>query len=107
MGGSPPGRGAGSPGPAAAAALKVLCPEMYDGNGGVAQSGVQAGSAVTSGLTPPSPARIAVTGRQVSYVYLAPQAAIPASARAMSSRANSRAEPSRPVRCATAAIAAI
>ena len=50
----------------AAAALKVACPEVYDENAGVAQSGVQVGSPAVRGLPSVSPARMAVTGRQKS-----------------------------------------
>jgi hypothetical protein len=68
---------------------------MEDGNVGVFQRGVQAGSAVSSGLTPLAPSRITVTGRTLLYVYLTYQASIPASARAMSTTANARADCSR------------
>src|SRR5437588_12926459 len=62
-----------------AAALKVLCPEIYVGNGGVTSSGVQVGSA---------PLRMAVIGRQKLSVYFASQAAMPASASAQFSAKN-------------------
>src|SRR3954468_13431640 len=61
----------------AAAALKVLCPEMYAGNGGVTRSGVQVGSATVGGLPSRSAWRIAVTGRQRLKAYLQSQATIP------------------------------
>ena len=76
---------------AAAAPLKLEWPEMYVGNGGVTISGVQAGSAVVSGLPSVSAARMPVTGRQKSVAYLASQAMIAASAIATLSIANSRA----------------
>src|SRR5687767_11824993 len=76
---------------AAPAALKVLCPEVYAGNGGVGMSGVQFGSAAVSGLPSASAARMAVTGRHRSKAYLQSHEAIPASARAMFKSANSRA----------------
>src|SRR5262245_35629766 len=76
---------------AAPAALNVLCPDVYDGNGGVGISGVQSLSATVSGLPSVSAARMAVTGRQKLYSYFASQATRTASARAMLSRANSRA----------------
>src|SRR6266704_3261811 len=63
----------------AAPPLKVLWPEVYVGNGGVANSGVQVGSAVVAGLPSMSALRIAVTGRQSWYVYLESKHAIPAS----------------------------
>src|SRR5262245_10048297 len=74
-----------------AAALKVLCPEVYDGNAGVTSSGVHDGSAVVSGLPSVSAARMAVTGRQKLKWNLASQQTMPASARATSSSANRRA----------------
>ena len=47
----------------AAVALKVLCPELYDGKGGVAISGDQPASASVSGLPSAAAFRIAVIGR--------------------------------------------
>src|SRR5438552_15192905 len=76
---------------AALAPLTPLWPEVYDGWFGVTSSGVQAGSAAVSGLPSVSAARIAVTGRQKLYVYLASQTAIAASAWVTLSRANRRA----------------
>src|SRR4051794_8650915 len=55
---------------AAAAPLNELCPEVYDGNGGVGKSGVQSGST----------SRIAVTGRQKSNENLHSQQMMEASA---------------------------
>ena len=52
-------------------------------------------SAVVSGLPSVSAARIAVTGRQRLYSYLASQVEMMASAIAMFSRANRRASPTR------------
>lgn len=46
------------------APLNVLCPEVYEGNGGVAISGSQVGSASVWSLPSVSAARIAVIGRQ-------------------------------------------
>src|SRR5437764_4780316 len=66
---------------AAAAPLNELCPDVYDGNGGVGRSGVQFGSA----------GRMAVTGLQKSNRYLQSQQIIPASAIATFNSANSRA----------------
>src|SRR5437762_1190420 len=66
---------------AAPAPLNELCPDVYDGNGGVAMSGVQVGSV----------ARSAVTGRHTSNLYLHSQQIIAASASATFSSANSRA----------------
>src|SRR5437868_5303425 len=82
-----------------AAPLKVLWPESYDGKLGVVRSGVQVGSAAVAGLPSVSAARMAVIGRQKLYVYFASQQAIPASARAMSRAANSRAFCSMEVCC--------
>src|SRR6476660_9735513 len=66
---------------AAPAPLKELCPDVYDGNGGVGRSGVQVGSA----------SRIAVTGRHTSKWYLQSQQTMAASAIATFKSANSRA----------------
>src|SRR3954447_11349087 len=55
----------------AGAALMVPCAPGYAGSRAVADSGVQFGSAVVSGLPSLSALRIAVTGRQNAYVYLA------------------------------------
>src|SRR4051794_26193149 len=76
---------------AAAAPLKVLCPEVYDGKGGVVSSGAQLGSGAVSGLPSRSASWMAVTGRQKAKLYLQSQQVMPASARAMLSRANRRA----------------
>jgi len=76
---------------ASAAPLKVLCPDIYSGKGGVVTSGSHWGSAVVLGLLSVSAWRIAVTGRHKLYSYLASQQLIAASARAIFSRANNRA----------------
>src|SRR6478609_3283009 len=56
----------------APAALIVLCAPGYDGSAAVlTESGSQVGSATVSGLPSVSARRIAVTGRQSRYVYLA------------------------------------
>src|SRR5262249_29655946 len=60
----------------AAAAPYALCPDEYDGCAGVASSGVQVGSAAVAGLPSVSAARMAVTGRQKLYRYLASQVAM-------------------------------
>src|SRR5262249_46669617 len=77
----------------AAAPLKVLWPEMYSGNGGVAISGSQLGSAAVAGLPSVSASGIAVTGRQnplpPTKKYFASQATMAASASAMFNSANS------------------
>src|SRR5881275_2828216 len=80
-----------SPSAAAAAPLKVLWPEVYEGNGGVVSSGRQFGSRSVSGLPSRSASRIAVIGRQRSYLNLHSQQQTPASARQTLSSANSRA----------------
>src|SRR2546425_5547217 len=77
---SPPKRAAST---AAAAPLKVLCPDVYSGNGGVTSSGVQPASFSVSTGGSRSPLRIAVTGRQNSNLYLQSQEMIAASASAM------------------------
>src|SRR5262249_51268479 len=59
----------------AAAALWPLWPEMYEGWFGVTSSGVQVESARVAALPSLSAARMAVTGRQKLYVYLASQTA--------------------------------
>src|SRR5438093_13573521 len=69
-----------APSAAAPAPLKELCPEVYDGNGGVGNSGDQSGST----------ARIAVTGRQRSNENLQSQQTTEASAIATFNSANSR-----------------
>src|SRR5260221_8345138 len=74
-----------------AAPLKVLWPEMYSGNGGVVSNETQLVSIKVSGLLSRSPCWIAVIGRQVLYLYLASQAAMPASAIARFKSANTRA----------------
>src|SRR4051794_826564 len=48
----------------AAAPLKLLCPDVYDGNDGVVRSGSQFGSGSVAGLWSLSASRIAWTGRQ-------------------------------------------
>src|ERR1051325_1961738 len=55
----------------APAVLIVPCAPGYEGSGAVADSGVQFGSPVVSGLSSASAPRIAVTGRQKRYAYLA------------------------------------
>src|SRR5438552_9697252 len=74
---------------AAAAPLKVLWPEVYEGNGGVVSSGRQSGWRSVSGLPPRSASRTAVIGRQKSYLNLHSQQQTPASARQTLSSANS------------------
>src|SRR4051812_28001835 len=76
---------------AAAAPLKVLCPETHSGNGGVTSKGVHEPSATVSGFPSVSALRMAVIGRQKLYRYLQSQATIPASARAKLSNAKRRA----------------
>src|SRR5262245_50486171 len=91
----------------AAAAPYALCPDEYDGCAGVTISGAQVGSAAVSGLPSVSAARMAVTGRQKLYSYLASQVAMYASAPARFMSANSRAFSDR-VKCrASATLAAI
>src|SRR5262249_35363340 len=68
----------------AAAALNVLWPDVYDGNGGVVSSGVQSRSSEST-------SRMACTGRQTLNLYLQSQQPMPASARAKLSSANRRA----------------
>src|SRR5438067_3267826 len=58
---------------AADAPLTPLWPELYDGWAGVTRNGAQAVSAVVPGLPSVSAARMAVTGRQKLYLYLASQ----------------------------------
>src|SRR5205807_7904113 len=72
---------------AAAAPLNELCPDVYDGNGGVSRSGCQSGSGVTSGSPSRPAARTAVAGRQKSNRYLQSQQAIATSASATLSAA--------------------
>ena len=75
----------------AAALLTQEWADGYSGWSGVGRKGVQAGSASVASLPSVSAARMAVTGRQKLYVYLASQQAIPASANATLSIANKRA----------------
>src|SRR6476620_3351427 len=66
----------------AAAPARLECPEGYSGCAEVVRNGVHVGSATVSSF-PSSPAkRIAVTGRQNTYRYLASQVAMDASAMA-------------------------
>src|ERR1700730_6310982 len=76
---------------AAPAPLKELCPDTYDGNGGVGSSGCQSGSGSVSGLSSSAAWRMAVIGRHKRCPYLHSQHAMPASAIAKFSTANSRA----------------
>src|SRR5262245_30774092 len=76
---------------AAAAPLKVLWPEVYDGKGGVLSSDSQFGSAASDSFFNAPAARIAVTGRQKSILNLQSQHAMAASAKATLSMASSRA----------------
>src|ERR1044071_155821 len=72
-------------------ALKVLCPDVYDGNGGVAMSGVQFVSASVSGLPSTSACWMPVMGRQLLYAYLVSHATMAASATVRLSSAKRRA----------------
>src|SRR5262249_25070294 len=76
---------------AAAAPLKVLWPEVYDGNGGVGNSGSQSGSGGRLAVFSFAAVRIAVTGRQKSNRYLLSQQLIAVSASATLSSAKRRA----------------
>src|SRR5687767_13125913 len=76
---------------AAPAALNVLWPDVYSGNGGVTRSGVHSASFTVSSRGSRSPLRIAVIGRQKWKVYLQSQDTIAASASAMFKSAKSRA----------------
>src|SRR5690349_6399139 len=67
------------------------CPEMYDGWFGVVRNGVQSASPAGTSFPSASSARMAVTGRQKSYSYLASQMPITESAIEVEIRANSRA----------------
>src|SRR6266568_981516 len=75
----------------AAAPLKVLWPETYDGNGGVFNSGVHSASALSFSVFNSFALWIAVTGRHRSHLNLHSQQQIPASARATFKSAKSRA----------------
>src|SRR5262245_30432962 len=76
---------------AAAAPLKVLWPDVYDGNGGVFRSGIHWGSAVSFSFFNSPALRMAVTGRQKSHLNLHSQQQIAASASATFRSAKSRA----------------
>src|SRR5688572_26509465 len=76
---------------AAPAALNVLWPDVYSGNGGVTRSGVQPASFSVSARGSRSPPRMAVIGLQKWKVYLQSHDTIAASASAMFSTAKSRA----------------
>src|SRR5947209_6409485 len=76
---------------AAAAPLKLLCPDVYAGNGGVSSSGVQLRSAGAAGLPLSSDSRMAVIGRQNANVNLHHQHRIAVSAMLTFSSANRRA----------------
>src|SRR5258706_4277350 len=76
----------------------------YSGCMGVSMNGVQLGSRSVASLPSASPLRIAVTGRQRLYVYLASNTAISASSIAIAAIASRRAfaVTSRPRAAATA-----
>src|SRR5262249_43221920 len=76
---------------AAAAPENVLCPDVYDGNGGVGRGGSQFGSSGTVGAFLCATSRIAVIGRQNSLSNLMIQQTRPASARLRFSIAKRRA----------------
>src|SRR4030095_3629820 len=63
----------------------------YSGCMGVSMNGVQLGSRSVASLPSRSPLRIAVTGRERLYVYLASKTAISASSMAIAAIARSRA----------------
>src|SRR5690606_36102421 len=75
----------------AAPRLKVLCPDVYSGNGGVGISELQVTSGSVSGLPSVSASRMAEIGRHRSYVNFASQQEIAASAMVRLSNANRRA----------------
>src|SRR6516225_9321630 len=77
---------------AATAPLMVQCAHGYSGCIGVLSNGCQIASRSVAGLSSMSPLRIAVTGRQNSYVYLASNTAMPASAAATATKAMKRAQ---------------
>src|ERR1700741_5646930 len=61
----------------------MQCAHGYSGCIGVSMSGVQLGSRSVASLPSASPLRMAVTGRQKLYVYLASNTAINASSMAL------------------------
>src|SRR5499425_2757366 len=63
----------------------------YSGCIGVSMNGVQLGSRSVASLPSASPLRMAVTGRQKLYVYLASNTAISPSSMAIAASANNRA----------------
>src|SRR5262249_32033507 len=91
----------------AADSLWMACKDTYDWWLGVAIRGVQVGSALVSGLPSVSAARIAVTGRQKLYSYLASTPAMKASAMETFKSANSRAFWARVLSWAAATVSAI
>ena len=82
---------------AAAAALKVLCPDVYDWKLGVVSKGSHAASPAVASLPSASASRMAVIGRQKPKVFLHSHALMAASACAMPRRANIRADSSMPI----------
>src|SRR5712672_4587071 len=81
----------------AIAPLMMQCAHGYSGCIGVASIGCQAASRSVAGLPSMSPLRIAVIGRQNSYLYLASKTAIKASAVATENSAIKRALFSRSI----------
>src|SRR4051812_13752462 len=79
----------------ATAPVKQPCAEGYSGCAGVLASGVQLGSGAVAGFPSIPPLRMAVTGRQKLYWYLAFQHPINASAELVQTRANKRAVSAR------------
>src|SRR5512144_1581530 len=69
----------------------MQCAHGYSGCIGVSMNGVQPGSRSVALLPSMSPLRMAVTGRQRLYVYLASKTAISASSMAIAASANRRA----------------
>src|SRR6516164_3692229 len=77
---------------AATAPLMVQCAHGYSGCIGVLSIGCQVASRSVAELSSMSLLRIAVTGRQNSYVYLASNTAMPASAAATATKAMKHAQ---------------
>src|SRR2546423_8736874 len=74
-----------------AAGLTVAWPDGYSGKLGVTSSGVQVASSIVAGLPSVLASRMAVMGRQKTYVYLASQHEMTASAMATFKSAINRA----------------
>src|SRR5262245_15452510 len=92
-----------APSALATADCVIQCAHGYSGWRGVEANDSHAESRSVASFPSWSPLRIAVTGRQKRYAYLASNTAMTASAAAMATNANTRALSSAPSPCAATA----